>query len=215
MPPKKRSRTSSSTTTRRQLYTRSNRRIGRSLTAQPNGVYSFKQTLNYGTITATAADVETNFSFALSAVPQVASFTALFDAYRLDWVRVRFIPRTNTNQAGYSATVNSYTSLFLTAIDYDDIGSITTAALLEYQNVQVDNCLKPRTVTFKPKCSPQVYKVSGTTIGYAEAKPGLWIDCAYTDVPHYGLRTSLGSQGTYYTAMDVIIDYHLSFKGVR
>lgn len=74
-----------------------------------------------------------------------------------------------------------------------------------------------QTRIFTPRIAVQAYKATGTTIGFT-TKSYQWIDCAYPDVVHYGIKYWLPSTGGVTTgicSMLPIITYYVKFQSVR
>lgn len=124
--------------------------------------------------------------FTVADLPQIASFTALFDSYRINKVVVKFVPMQNNvptvavSAAG--ANQNGVTQDMETVIDYDDAVILTSrAAALEYDTYKETPCWKTHKRVIVPSMSMEAFKTSGTTIGYIQKKKQ-WIDAAYTDV---------------------------------
>lgn len=184
-------------------------------------VHQFAQTVvSTAAITSTiTTPLEVNFVFLLSALPQAAQFTSLFDTYRIDRIELSLQPRSQVNYS--SATTQAWTASLYTAIDYDDTGSLGSGATLlsniqQFENVVVQNSVNPRKITMTPKVAASVYQNSISTFAYSQPKSGVWLDCAYPSVVHYGVRTVLGPTGANGDiVIDAVIRYIVSFKNVR
>lgn len=162
--------------------------------------------------------------FTLSDLPQVASFQAVFDSYRINKVTVKFIPLQNVSPLKSADTAganqNGVNQDLETVIDYDD-GNILTSrsAALEYDTYKVTPCYAKHVRTITPKMSMNAFKTSGTTIGYIqEAKQ--WIDAAYADVEHYGIkgcipRYSINATQDIQSAWRVYATMYFSCRQVR
>lgn len=145
----------------------------------------------YGpTITSAAAAGYFSFFTTLAELPQVSQFTNIFDAYRINKVVFKFIPLSNNvnlpqNTPGNLAAAPQWLS---TVIDYDDSSILTTeGSMLEYESFKQTAPYRRHTRSFVPALAIEAYKTSGTTIAYSQARKK-WIDAAYTDVPHYGVK---------------------------
>jgi len=197
-------------TSRRRFRRKMVRRKKRTTTTR---VFTCNQTVVPSLISSSnTIGVETNYSFALSDIPQVATFTALFDQYRINKITAKFFPRGDNNPSG--STNASKSTIFYMCTDSDDIGSIGSAGILQRANLKYDSAVKPRTITFVPRAANTVYNTP--LAAYGIAKPGMWLDIATTSVPHYGLRTYLGTTASNSDiSYDVIFKYNVSFKDVR
>ena len=200
---------------RRPAMKRAMRRLGKSRVSVANMHYKYEQTVGVGSIaSSTTLPTENNFAFTLSQLPQASTFSALYDAYRITKVELKFYPRSNVN-AGNAGT--NYTTTFHTAIDYDDVSNLGSLnSLLQYQTLKSFQSTKYCTRTVVPRVADSVY-ISGVSTGYAENKSNQWLDCASDTVPHYGIRTWLGDVGGLAGAVtfDVFAKFHIEFKAVR
>lgn len=124
------------------------------------------------------------------------NWSANFDYYRINWVRVTFEPcrtqvmNTQTDQTTAPTSITEVPKLCL-ALDRD-----TSAAPLTYQAVQVRGgsreCLATEKAVWKftPNRLVNIYR--STADAYMiDNNPTQWLDVAYTNVPHYGLKYAL------------------------
>lgn len=155
--------------------------------------------------------------FTLDSVPAYTEFTALFDQYRIMWVRVDFFPSSQMREVVVN---NNYdTPPFFTAIDYDDgIAPASLDALMQYANCRRHQQLdKKFSVFIRPRCLGMVYLTAIAT-AYQLAPYGSWLDCATANVPHYGLHYGCGPvalvQGDV-TLYNFTVTYCLEFKNTR
>lgn len=147
---------------------------------------------------STAGDAFFAMQFTIGDLPQVSSFAALFDAYKINKIVVKFTPMITGLTTGTGGVSAASTGLFdqplSTAIDYDDSAvPATLSAVEEYQTYKMTMGYQPHTRIITPAIAMSAYKTSGTTIAYAQKK-NVWLDMAYTDVEHYGLKGCI--QGT-------------------
>ena len=118
-----------------------------------------------------------SMKFTLADVPQAASFSALFDCYRIDKLKVDLIPVGNVvNQTIFGAgSLTAAPQWLSTVIDYDDSTLLTTeAALLDYESFKQTPSYRKHVRTFTPAVSMSAYKTSGTTIGYVQKNLSGW-----------------------------------------
>lgn len=174
-----------------------------------SNVHSFKRTVfNSGAVSgSTLNDVYGALSFNLSSVPNYTEFTALFDQYRIDAVKVTFMPRANSAELG---TNQGITKLF-TVVDYDDAATPTAInELMQYENLKTTRSTDDHNRTLRPMLARAVYQAGLTAYGTGRG----WVDCANPSVPHYGLRYALQQLPAGNQSYDLKIKYYLSFKNV-
>lgn len=135
-----------------------------------------------------------SMKFQLSDVIDVTDFTALFDRYKLNMVKVTMMPLMNQAYGAVSTTGNVQTSTLptlLTSIDYDDADiPFDSIDLLERQNCRSYRFDKPVTVTIKnPKMLLAVQQGDTTITQVAAATTsGKYLDCADKSVNHFGFK---------------------------
>jgi len=136
------------------------------------------------------------FEFKFSDLLGSGEFTALFDRYKIDRCVTTFQLVNNPNS---SVKLNDATNIHNTSNfypkmwyihDYDDAVAEAIVVLKERVGVKC-RILQPNKtikITTKPAVSIQTYRTA-LTAGYGP-KWNQWIDCAQTDVPHYGLKVA-------------------------
>lgn len=164
--------------------------------------------------------------FRLIDVAGQSEFLALYDQYRIKYVKVRIYPRTEVT----TSTESSVTGVFmpplriLHAIDYDSAtGSVTPDQLRQYGTCKEilyrDTTNKNLTVFFTPACLAQMYESFGNT-GYSP-KFWQWLDVNDNSTLHYGLKILLDNKGTGFVnqqigmGFDYDVEYHLEFRNSR
>lgn len=152
-------------------------------------------------------------SFGVSAIPQIAEFTALFDQYRIRGVIAKFRlvqPPEATNTA---ATSQFYPDIYVT-VDHDDAATPTTVdQILQYGKCK-RGILRPNryfTYRFFPTAALQLYR-SATTTAYAPAKNSMWMDLAQTDMPYYGLKGCVSNEAAGVATAAIAIEYHIVMR---
>lgn len=192
-------------------------------------IYRFKRKFRMADITLTGAPVAGTdgptltsshaYSFNLNEVPNVGEFTALFDSYRLEKVKIWFYANTTVSNAG-GAPYESNVQLVLST-DYDDAAvPANMDELFQRQNSR----MKKLTSTSR---TPVTHTISwpranyGTSNAIMQSK-GQWIDAGVPSTPHYGLKLVANSVSNAPPAApvdDVVIqvyaEYTLAFKTVR
>lgn len=186
-------------------------------TAGGNGVYG--SGILYGPPTSPSGYFALRFTAA--DIPQIATFAALFDCYKISKLVVKLIPVVSqyTQGANSTAAVAAQPQWLSTVIDYDDFAVPTTEGeLLQYQTFKQSHPNKLHKRVFTPAISMQAYKTGGTTIAYSQAKQK-WLDAANTDVEHYGLKGLINGPANSATqvqsAWKVYVTAYISFKQVR
>lgn len=122
--------------------------------------------------------------FKLSNTLQNSDFVNMYDRYKINGIKVKIIPLSNTantNGAGLIPTMVYHT-------DYDDTNTPTSDADVRVKQgakeVRLD---KPVSIWIKPKIADAILGASAGT-AYSVPKKAPYINMAYTDVPHYGLK---------------------------
>jgi len=137
-----------------------------------------------------------NINFALSQVAGYADFTALFDEYRINWVKLTFTPPVTRAASTVGAGTNVNPSYpFYTVLDYNEVNAPANLTELgQYSScVTHDMNGKPFSVFIRPHILGMVYQ-SAIATSYVSLPPRQWIANNYSAVPHYGLK--YGFMGT-------------------
>lgn len=140
------------------------------------------------------------YHFTFGDLPQQASFAALFDSYKINKIVFKMEPMatfTHPNAATNAAALN-YTQVVPTmfsVLDFDDSNQLASEnAALEYDNFKQTRAGLQHKRVWRPKISAQVFKQTGTTIGFQQSDSrNNWIDMAYTDVINYGIKAGVQS----------------------
>lgn len=162
-----------------------------------------QQTVDF-TITV-AVNNENNIAFFANATNVPSGFLTSFDVYCIYAVAVTLevvVPSTSTAQ---------FFGDIYTAIDYDNVNNIGAVGSLQAYSTCSTHSLqigRPVTRFIKPCVSPALF-VSGTSSGYSSARS--WVDGAYPNVPHYGLRTIIPNPPTTFT-LRAILNYVIGFR---
>lgn len=127
----------------------------------------------------------------LNKLPNSNKFTNLFDRYRIKQVTLNFYPSMNVENSSTSAATTSGQGVIPTICIAPDVDGRSAAPGSEAAVMQYPGCKKlymdrPRSFTFRPRVSAEVYANNTLGIGYSTPKGGQWIDCNNNDVPHYG-----------------------------
>lgn len=179
-------------------------------------VQYFKRSQYYSGVYANSTTADTFYSipFSLNALPNYTEFTALYDQYRINGVKVTIIPRGNSAEIGASATTGQAVGVF-SVIDYDD-GSLLTSIqqACQYPNMKMTRSNQMHMRYLKPRCELAGTITSTPTTGAIMATRG-WIDADAAGVPHYGLKLIFQQSPNTVQQFDLKLDYYLAFKSVR
>jgi len=172
------------------------------------------------------AEESYSFAFCMGDVGQRATFTAIFDEYRIDKVVMNFRPLFTANIAasvpltGASAGVGTIydPGTIIVCIDNDDYADATSGDLRQCNGSQIIRCVQENDIVVtvnRPKTSVALYQ--GAFTGYGSVNSG-WIDCDSLNVQHFGVKVAIDK---YETAAPVLqawcVDcvYYISFRGVK
>jgi hypothetical protein len=161
-----------------------------------------------GVIATTSNSVGTpaSLSFQLSDIAEYASYTTLYDQYKIRSVEVRLIPQGNTNGDGAD-------SQWASVLDYDDATNLTSLEkALEYDTSVSCSFNDGMIRNFRPRVAVAAY--AGAFTSFKNEKAG-WIDCASPSVQHYGVK--LYSEPTITNAQGIraIVTYWIDFCSSR
>jgi len=137
--------------------------------------------IDLGTIltSSVTVPVSVGLNFTLNAVPEVSSFTTLFDQYKIEEVECFIFPEGNTNNNGLD-------TVWASVLDYDDSASLTTLTqALDYDTVRVTEFNVGHYRRFKPRIAAAAYSGAFTSFANLSAP---WIDCGSPSVQHYGIK---------------------------
>jgi hypothetical protein len=160
-----------------------------------------------------------SISVEIGDLPQIASFSALFDQFRIEKLHFRLTPDTNVRDDSQSSSPNQSVPALYVVIDHDDASApASIAALQEYDNVEFCTGYQGMSVEFVPSITPAVF-ASGAFNSY-EVRPSdrTWIDIANTTTPHYGIKfgvTALQTSSTSTWIWTVACWVTVSFKNTR
>jgi len=168
-------------------------------------VYTFSSSITGPNINLTPVnDSDGTINVTLNQLNDYASYSSIFDQYRIQQFTVEFLP----------VAPSTASSVLYTVFDYDDSTAAPISQLLQYDSLRVtpSNMFVERTVA--PKVALAAY--SGTFTSYASSSP--WIDVASAGVNYYGLKYGLAASSTvttttlaYITTITIIV----SFKNTR
>lgn len=196
---------------RYRIRVRRARVLGLAMRKATQGTHHFKRTVYYnGAINGSnVIDQFGALQFNLSALPAYTEFTNLFDMYRINKVKVTFMPR--ANNADISATAGQVK--FFSVLDYDDASALgNIGELMQYENLKTTRCTSDHSRTLAPRFASEVYQNSVTT-GYSSRRG--WLDCDNPSIQHFGLKWGWQQLPTGAQSMDLKVEYYLSFRNTR
>lgn len=188
------------------------RRNRRTMVARPiqKNIFHFKRTYQAPDISFSSSGATTGcYTPSLSLMPDVTDFTTLFDQYRINKFVVKFIPNFDGNSllpTGFVSMPNIYY-----AVDHDDAVAPTTIdQLLQYPRMKIRPVNKITSVMFTPSTLSTVDATASSAIKYKQ-----WINCAYTTIPHYGLKFYIDAIGVSQARFRVFVTTYFSMKDPR
>lgn len=176
------------------------------------------------TLSASAGWTTYPFTFQLANLPAYTEFSNLFDQYRVNAVKLTFLPSVDGNDAGNVLNMTNwcYQPRIYTLIDRNGInsGAINTEALLQ-ENTKarlIRNPLKPFSIYIKsPGVELGVGAVAGTSNLNAATAYNRWIDTSANTVSHYGAAVGgIVPNGTTNASIlyTCVAKYYLQFKNI-
>lgn len=179
-------------------------------------VHYFTRSLAYQNIAQSAA-VGNNYlagwNFSLSNIPSTTEFTALFDFYKITYIKL-YLQLQLDPGAGAAATA-AYPNMYYCR-DYDDAGApLNFDQLFEHGKLQ-RAVLQPNkliVIKIRPATLGLVY--NGVLGNSYTPKWGEWIDMANTGVPYYGLKLGIENWSLPGSGIFVRAKYYFQTKGTR
>lgn len=127
------------------------------------------------------------YDFRLANLTNSASYTAIFDTYRIEKVEMLFVPYFNANSVGF-ATNTIPPDLFL-VVDYDDATPAgSTVVLSQYSNMKCFGPTDTAYLAFRPTIATGVWDGASSTLIPAGTQQGPWLDIGSTGIAHYGVK---------------------------
>lgn len=170
-------------------------------------VYYYTRYADFGEVVTGAITEQTGgFNFSLSDLPNSAEFTALYDMYKINAVKIQFIPQQTVANSISSLNSASNYARFFTAIDYNDSTAPTGGVdeLREYQTAKYTNLYrKHKRYIYKPKI------LDGSSTSRSN-----WVSTTSPGTNWYGIKYAVEATGNTMT-YGVEVKYYLSFKNVK
>ncbi len=166
-----------------------------------------------------ATNVYFAMAFQLSDLTQANTFSALFDQYRFERVRVHIRSRNPNAFLANTASPNGAMPTAYVVVDRDDATALTALSdTYQYDNVISFSGCDSIYVDLVPSVTPAVF-ASGAFSGYSTRdSDGLWLDIANTSIPNYGIKGAIGVLTVSTTSSwvwDIVAEYVVSFRKTR
>lgn len=165
------------------------------------------------------AELAYAFAFALQDLPQVATWQAAFDQYRIERIDLRLFYRGNVPTNQNAASPNALIPMNHVVVDLDDDTALAAHAnAMEYDSHRYLRAGDSYELSFIPAVAPAIFG-GGAFSGYAVVPSNCqWLDIASSSEKHYGLKgviEPLTVASTENIIWDVNATYTVSFAGVR
>lgn len=183
-------------------------------------VFYYKRTQALAPIQApaTSIDVTASYVFTLAQVPAYTDFTAMYDFYKINAVKVRFLPYYNSvNALATNADSSAYSSWnnlrIFSAIDYNATNTFSsTTDLRLYQNCKITQYTRGHVRYFRPMVAMDSdYQI------FTRKNP--WIASSSPSIQHHSLLIGVDTSfldSTQFSSGDILlrmeVTYYLSFK---
>lgn len=203
----------------RRTRRRTRMRVPRRRALLSNNVHHFKRTAELTAIvgaTAAGTPIDTlgALQFTLSQVPNVSEFSQLYDMFRVNAIKVSFVPAQTGSDINPVSSFG-YMPDFWTVLDYDDASTPSKTDMLQYPGLKKTRGHQTHHRYFKPAVLAELYR-SAVSTSYAP-KWKQWLDFSHTDVPMYGIKyfAHAASFAGQQPAWRVYATFYFSCKGVR
>lgn len=168
--------------------------------------------------TLNTRQVGASMQFKLSSATDFGDFTALFDRYKITGIKLRFLYQSNIANADSTSGSNSL-PLLNYSFDADDAGvptSLDEVQRKQYCHQKILNGNKTFSLYIKPRILKEVY-ASAVSTGYNSA-PATWLDSAYPNIPHYGVKMWLNNWtpgNTKFNQLTIQPTYYFALKDIQ
>lgn len=181
-----------------------------------NKTHMFKRNVELLDVASGTTDTFGAYSFSLADLPDYAEFTNLYDSYRINMVKVSFIPLSNvtvSSSTGASTALTAYSNRLFSAIDKTDAQAVVSMDdLRQYSTVKWSPNGRIHKRLIYPKLTSEVGSSAGKYI--VRGKP--W--CSMSSAPnteYYGLKWGLEGSQIATQAYRVEATYYLEFKNAK
>lgn len=151
-------------------------------------------------------------AISFSQIANSSEFSALYDQYKLNLVKVQFWLRVDPSAQTAAAAVAPKLYWFR---DMDDNVPASMTEMRERAKckIAVLRTDRPVTVWIKPNVLAEVYRGVGTTT--YSPKFGQWLDMTNTDVAHYGVKWNIDNLTNTNYYVDIESTYYFQCKNTR
>lgn len=173
-------------------------------------IYLFKRFADYGELTiSNVTTTLIGYNFSLDDLPNSSEFTSLYDMYKINCVKLTFLPQQTQSISSGSINNPNASARFFSAIDYNDSNAPASIdELRNYQSCKVTPILRPhKRVIFKPKI---------LVGGVMTSSP--WLTTATPSANYFGLKVAvepMDSTSTTTMMYTVEAKMYMSFKNVK
>lgn len=174
-------------------------------------IHSFKRTAILTPIGLSDSAVKDCLQFKLSDLDDYSDFTNLFDQYRINAVKISFVPNFSNSALEYAANSAGLHSIH-TVIDHNDnTDPNDVLELMQYDNYRRKRIDRVMTRYFK------VNTLADTKPSGLSAEWKKWISTSSTDVAYYGLKYWIDAleSSTVTAVFDVFVTYYIQCRSVK
>jgi hypothetical protein len=181
--------------------------IGRPLTARGGNLRTQLNFFGLGFVTNAALETFSSQNFALTSFADYATYTALFDQYRIVHAEMWFIPSANIGTSSIPEV-----GAYCTAVDIDDVAVAGSfQALTSKPDSNISGMFAGHYHSFKPAIAVAAY--SGAFTSYASVDTP-WLDSASPSILYYGVKTAATVASTA-IVVNLRIRVIAEFRGVK
>lgn len=197
-------------TTRNTTYRRRFRR-GTRYNKRGQKVYMFSRHVDYGALSINnLSNTYRDFNFSLADVPGFAEFTALYDMYKINAVKLMFLPSQTVNNSLSSVNNAAAYARFFSVLDFNaPPASWTIDDLRQYKTCKFTTILRRHKRYLKPR-------IMDSSSTYTPGRP--WISTTSTGTNYYGVLVGVEPiDSTGVTTMDYTVEakFYMSFKNTK
>lgn len=173
-------------------------------------LYLFKRQCNLGLFTIDSIlPANQGINFSLQDVPNFTEFTALYDMYKINCVKITLHPQQTQSVSIGSINNPQANARLFTAIDYNDSNApLSIDEVRQYQSCKYTTIFRPhKRIIYKPK----ILDTNGFSISP-------WMSTTNATVNYNGLKIAaepMGSTSTGQMVYSIEAKYYMSFKNVR
>lgn len=151
-------------------------------------------------------------------LPNSSELTALYDQYKIDWVEVDFI--FSNNQSSVNSPGTNMPIMWVCK-DYDDSNAASVTDIQQYESAKCWQMGEVGKTHFKMRVRPKLASsVYNTGVSGTYSPQSGFIDTAYTNVPHFGIKLAYDpiktpASATLVGYLSINAKYHLTMKHTK